>query len=372
MEDFRKGEAPGDMLVVVTKGEPLEPAQNDSASGLAAMHKDLAPMAAQVKGGAAMLLVFSLFRLGSLQGILGLVAATGVLCCSAPGSLGTAYAARRARCTSLCAASFSLFTLLMIGCLYMHALPTLPARMHEQCLVELGAGTPLAGAVEPQILELTLDLDAVKSNLGRDGHGQPPPQEEVPSPPHLLGQDGHGQYHGGEAPHMLGEDGHGQYHGGEAPHKLGQDGHGQYHGPAADESGVQKPSARPIGAEGYEWSAKDLSSAPTATGHPAGWNGDVVLPSADYGTKIADVSKSTTCDHICNHICNHICDPLLFTGEHEHHPLRTQARRRAGGARGGRPRTAVGLPRGPPRARRPDRRERAQARRGRPRPVPRR
>lgn len=47
-----------------------------------------------------------------------------------------------------------------------------------------------------------------------------PAVRPVRPPPHMLGQDGHGQYHGQPpAPHMLGQDGHGQYH--ESPALVG-------------------------------------------------------------------------------------------------------------------------------------------------------
>ena len=75
--------------------------------------------------------------------------------------------------------------------------------------------------------------------------GAPIASYKPPAPAHKLGEDGHGQYHGGEAPHKLGQDGHGQYHGGEAPHLLGQDGHGQYHGgEIAEQDAALKGRAR--------------------------------------------------------------------------------------------------------------------------------
>ena len=121
---------------------------------------------------------------------------------------------------------------------------------------------------------------AAPAVLGAAGHGQqwafPAAHHEHVDPTaeseHKLGEDGHGQYHGGEripvpnpalldallvrgapiasykppAPaHKLGEDGHGQYHGGEAPHLLGQDGHGQYHGgEIAEQDAALKGRAR--------------------------------------------------------------------------------------------------------------------------------
>lgn len=74
--------------------------QNDSRAGLMQMYADLTPLADQLKSSATLLFIFSLFYFCTLEGMFGLIAASGVLFCAAPGALGTAYAAR---CTRVCA-----------------------------------------------------------------------------------------------------------------------------------------------------------------------------------------------------------------------------------------------------------------------------
>ena len=76
------------------------PSQNDSSEGLANMYRDLAPAADRLRASAFSLLLLSFFFCGTLEGMFGLIAAASVLCCAAPGSLSTAYAAR---CTRIAA-----------------------------------------------------------------------------------------------------------------------------------------------------------------------------------------------------------------------------------------------------------------------------
>merc|ERR1719424_1030147 len=84
----------------------VETPQNDSSAGLARMYADLELPAAKLRGHAVVLLCISVLMCGEPSGFFGLVAAAGVLCCAAPGSLGTAYAAR---CTRVCALIASIF-----------------------------------------------------------------------------------------------------------------------------------------------------------------------------------------------------------------------------------------------------------------------
>ena len=64
------------------------------ADTLTQMQIELQPLARKVRTAAAVLLIFSLLRMCSPAGFFGLIAASSVLCCAAPGSLGTAYASR--------------------------------------------------------------------------------------------------------------------------------------------------------------------------------------------------------------------------------------------------------------------------------------
>ena len=78
-------------IVEVEKVEEAQsPVQNDSTEGLARMYQDLAPHALKLKSACTVLLLVSLFFCGSLEGLFGIMAAMSVLCCAAPGSLGTA------------------------------------------------------------------------------------------------------------------------------------------------------------------------------------------------------------------------------------------------------------------------------------------
>jgi len=103
------------------------PAVNDSSEGLARMVADLAPFAARLRSSAFTLLLFSLLFMGTLEGMFGLIAAVGVLCCAAPGSLGTAHAAR---CTKICAIICATVSLMHIFCLSAFSVMVLPEMPH--------------------------------------------------------------------------------------------------------------------------------------------------------------------------------------------------------------------------------------------------
>merc|ERR1719183_2450987 len=101
------------------------PVINDSSSGLAQMYQDLNKPAAYLRSSATTLLLISIFFCGSLEGIFGLIAACGVLCCAAPGSLGTAYAARCTRIAAVLCAALALGQFLCLGALSM-MMPHMP------------------------------------------------------------------------------------------------------------------------------------------------------------------------------------------------------------------------------------------------------
>jgi len=109
------------------------PVVNDSSAGLARMYEDLAPGAARLRGAAISLLFFSILFMGSLEGLFGLIAAFGVLCCAAPGSLGTAYAAR---CTRITATVSAVIAFMHVTCMVTFAyavLPEMPRAIHHVC-----------------------------------------------------------------------------------------------------------------------------------------------------------------------------------------------------------------------------------------------
>jgi len=119
------------------------PAVNDSSSGLARMYEDLKPGAAALRRVASVLLCFSLLVLGSptLEGVFGLIAACGVLCCAAPGSLGTAYAARCTRICAIICAGIALFQALTLSAVAV-TIPRVPQALMEVCGEEAIASLP--------------------------------------------------------------------------------------------------------------------------------------------------------------------------------------------------------------------------------------
>ena len=87
------------------------------------MYADLAPEALRVRSAACFLLGVSMFMCGSLEGFMGIIAACTILCCAAPGSLGTAYAARCARVAALLAAGFGAVHLVALSLFSVAVLP---------------------------------------------------------------------------------------------------------------------------------------------------------------------------------------------------------------------------------------------------------
>jgi len=108
------------------------PSQNDSSEGLANMYRDLAPAADRLRASAFSLLLLSFFFCGTLEGMFGLIAAASVLCCAAPGSLGTAYAARCTRIAAIVCAALALGEILMLGTLSM-MVPHVPEAVQKMC-----------------------------------------------------------------------------------------------------------------------------------------------------------------------------------------------------------------------------------------------
>ena len=76
------------------------------------MEIQLAPLAQKLRRAAKLLLFFSILRLFSPDDMFGAISACTVLCCAAPGPLGSAYASRFARTTSQLAALGALFSMI--------------------------------------------------------------------------------------------------------------------------------------------------------------------------------------------------------------------------------------------------------------------
>jgi hypothetical protein len=132
MADKKLGSQEDAVVDVIVVAEPV---QNDSTHGLERLYAGLEPFAKRLRSACSMLFVFSVFLMGSLEGILGLCAACGVLCCAAPGSLGTAYAARCTRVLAvMCSgvALFQLITMSVVGFL----VPDMSPMIDELCSSE--------------------------------------------------------------------------------------------------------------------------------------------------------------------------------------------------------------------------------------------
>jgi len=128
-EKVKQVEAVEEPTVVVV----AMPTQNDSSDGLARMYADLAPEALRVRSAACFLLGVSMFMCGSLEGFMGIIAACTILCCAAPGSLGTAYAARCARVAALLAAGFGAVHLVALSLFSVAVLPEVPPAAAAMC-----------------------------------------------------------------------------------------------------------------------------------------------------------------------------------------------------------------------------------------------
>jgi len=115
------------------------PEINDSSAGLQRMYADLEPLAARLRSACVTLLFFSILFCGSLEGMLGFVAATGVLCCAAPGSLGTAYAARCTRVMALMCAVLAFVHMMCLSTFAFAVLPEMPHALKHACMEQAKA-----------------------------------------------------------------------------------------------------------------------------------------------------------------------------------------------------------------------------------------
>merc|ERR1719240_2562313 len=125
--------------IAIFLAEPLtakaaKPTHNDSSAGYARMCQDLEPYAKALRSACSILFIFSVFLFGSLEGVFGLCAACGVLCCAAPGSLGTAYAARCTRVLAILCAGTAFCQILVLSSFGMVMPDVIPA-INELCAV---------------------------------------------------------------------------------------------------------------------------------------------------------------------------------------------------------------------------------------------
>lgn len=136
------------------------PVQNDSSDGLARMYSDLEPLAQRVRSSACWLLFFSMMFCGTLEGMCGLFAAAAVLCCAAPGSLGTAYASRCSKTLATITAVLALFHLLALSTFSFVVLPEVPHTVAHMCaakeaqLAKMEHGTAPAGKLAGPAIDL--------------------------------------------------------------------------------------------------------------------------------------------------------------------------------------------------------------------------
>lgn len=145
--------------------EVAVPVVNDSSEGLARMLNDLAPLAARLRANATILLLFSVLFMGSLEGMFGMIAAIGLLCCAAPGPLGAAAAARCTRIMATVCATFALMHILCLSFFAVAVLPEMPHAFHHAC----------AEAHHPPLAD--------KMALAAPAHQQAPPE----GPAHFVG-----------------------------------------------------------------------------------------------------------------------------------------------------------------------------------------
>merc|ERR1719375_2470024 len=97
---------------------------------------------------------------GTLEGFFGLMAAAGVLCCAAPGSLGTAYASRCTKTLAVICASLAAFHLIAISVFSIAVLPEMPHAVMDMCEAEgMGPGHMDLGAPKAMKLTKPLPLD---------------------------------------------------------------------------------------------------------------------------------------------------------------------------------------------------------------------
>jgi len=152
--DTKEMKAPKEEAVEPTEVVVVEVVSVDPS---AALVSDLAPYVARLRSSALVLLLFSSMFIGTLEGLFGFVAAAGILCCSPPGHLGVAHAARCTRITATISAALSLVHTMCLFTFVLYVLPEMPAAMHRACAADAAsmaafpavASVPAEGAVVP-------------------------------------------------------------------------------------------------------------------------------------------------------------------------------------------------------------------------------
>jgi hypothetical protein len=117
----------------VKEAQVAVPVINDSSAGLAQLYVDLNPLALKVRRNASFVLFYGLMLMCTAEGMFSLIAAAGVLCCAAPGSLGTAYAARFTRIMASIAAGISLAHILFLSSFAIVVMPHMPQAIERVC-----------------------------------------------------------------------------------------------------------------------------------------------------------------------------------------------------------------------------------------------
>jgi len=108
--------------------------QSASPDGLASLYVELQPLANKIKVFARALLVVSLLRLASIEGLLGILSSLAVLCWAAPGSLGVAYASRQARMMAWLSASGAALGLIGALSFAVTMMPDINGYVYSACL----------------------------------------------------------------------------------------------------------------------------------------------------------------------------------------------------------------------------------------------
>lgn len=117
----------------------------------------------------AFLMIYSLLRLGSLQGLLGLLAAATVLCCSAPGAIGMARSARHVKFCALVAAALACVSMVFVGTAMVTLPPVIEAELRTTC-----ARSKSSSGSDVQDV-ISWGMDAAKKHhdeLHHDHHGE--------------------------------------------------------------------------------------------------------------------------------------------------------------------------------------------------------
>lgn len=117
------------------------PLQNDKAPQAPHMYAELVPAAMRLRASAVSLMIISFLFCGSLEGFFGMVAAMSVLCCAAPGALGTVRTARAVRIAAVLCAAFALGQ-----CVWLTALsfmmPHMPEAVGKACFDSITSPPP--------------------------------------------------------------------------------------------------------------------------------------------------------------------------------------------------------------------------------------